>query len=236
MSSTYPVPVRINGVSGSVHVQTWPATATTQAAVLASDWTLFTIVGLLVAALVWGLILFALIRWRRREGDALPPQFRQNNPLEVTWTAIPLVLVIALFIYTYRAEATVESIAPRPGVTIGVSGFRWGWTFAYTGGPTVTGTAVDPPELVLPLDETARIQLTSADVTHSFWVPDFVFKRDAIPGLTTTFDLRPDKLGTFVGRCAQFCGLDHALMSFSVRVVSPQDYARWLAAAKESAR
>jgi len=213
-----------------VHAQTWPQTATAQASVLASDWALFTYAGLAVAVLVWGLILFAIVRWRRRpgaEGDALPPQFRTNNPLEIAWTVVPLVMVCALFVYTYRAEATVEALPPGAAATVDVSAYRWGWTFAYAGGPRVDGTNIAPPQLVLPLGETTRLRLTSRDVTHSFWVPDFLFKKDAIPGQVNTFDLRPDKLGTFVGRCAQFCGLNHALMSFSVRVVPPDAYARW---------
>jgi cytochrome c oxidase subunit 2 len=73
------------------------------------------------------------------------------------------------------------------------------------------------------------LTVTSSDVAHSFWMPDMLFKRDAIPGRVTTFDLTPSKLGTFLGRCGEFCGLDHALMTFRVRVVAPADYKRWLA-------
>jgi cytochrome c oxidase subunit 2 len=217
------------GYEPGVHGQTWPATATAQASVLASDWVLFTIVGLAVVVLVWGLILFAVTRWRRRDGggDEFPPQFRTNNPLEIAWTVAPLILVCALFAYTYRAEADVENLAPHPDVTIHVQGYMWGWRFGYAGGTTLEGSALAPPEMVIPLGETTRIELTSSDVNHAFWVPDFLFKRDAIPGRATAFDLRPSKLGTFAGRCAEFCGLNHALMSFSVRVVPPEDYARW---------
>lgn len=212
-----------------MHAQTWPETATSQASVLASDWALFTYAGLAVALLVWGLILFAVFRWRRRpgDGDGLPPQFRTNNPLEIAWTIAPLVLVGALFVYTYRAEATVEALRPAADATVDVTAYRWGWTFAYANGPRVDGTAAAPPQLVLPLNETTRIRLTSRDVTHSFWVPDFLFKKDAIPGQLNAFDLRPERAGTFIGRCAQFCGLNHALMTFSVRVVPADEYARW---------
>ncbi|GAC1588807.1 MAG: hypothetical protein NVS3B28_14470 [Candidatus Velthaea sp.] len=198
---------------------------------MASDWLVFTIAGLVVFGLVSGLIVFALIRWRRRAGDdrSLPPQFRANNALEITWTVIPLVMVGALFVHTYYAEANVQAMSPRPDVTIAVDAYRWGWTFAYAGGPTINGSAGTSPQLVLPAGETTKIALTSRDVAHSFWIPDFLFKKDAIPGQINTFDLKPDRLGTFIGRCAQFCGLDHALMSFSVRVVSPADYTRWRA-------
>ena len=231
-------------MNADVHGQTWPATATTQSSVLASDWLLFTLVGSAVALLVWGLILFALARWRRpglsrsdpstsageeraTNAEDWPPQFRNNNALEIAWTVVPLILVIGLFAYTYRAEADVEALVPKPDVTVVVNAYRWGWTFAYEGGRTINGAAQKPPQMVIPLGETTRIVLTSSDVNHAFWVPDFLFKRDAIPGRTTSFDLRPSKLGTFLGRCAEFCGLDHALMSFSVRVVPPDEYARW---------
>jgi cytochrome c oxidase subunit 2 len=230
----HPYPARARpktGYVGVVHGQTWPATATTQSSVLASDWVLFTLVGLAVALLVWGLILFAILRWRRvpPDGDdAYPPQFRNNNALEIAWTVVPLILVIGLFVYTYRAEANVEALVPQPDVTVAVNAYRWGWTFTYGGGgPSISGAAQKPPEMVIPLGETTRIVLTSSDVNHAFWVPDFLFKRDAIPGRTSSFDLRPSKLGTFLGRCAEFCGLDHALMNFSVRVVPPGEYARW---------
>jgi len=197
---------------------------------MTSDWVLFIACGAGVALLVWGLILFAVFRWRVRSSDdgGLPPQFSSNNVLEISWTLIPLALVIALFVFTYRVEARVEAVTPRPAVSVDVTGFRWGWTFAYAGGPTITGTALAPPQLVLPAGETTRISITSSDVNHAFWVPAFLFKRDAIPGLVTTFDLRPVETGTFQGHCAEFCGLQHALMGFTVRVVSPADYTAWL--------
>ena len=224
------------GYAPAVHVMAWPASATSQSSVLAADWYLFTIVGLVVAAIVWGLILFAIVRFRRRRDDERPAQFRNNNPLEIAWTVIPLLIVGALFVYTYRAEARVDAVGAHPEVTVDVRAYRWGWTFAYAGGPIVGGAAEGPlpgggvegpPLLVLPVGETTRIRLTSDDVTHGFWVPDFLYKRDAIPGQTNTFDLRPDKLGTFVGRCSQFCGYDHALMSFRVRIVTPRAFAAW---------
>lgn len=204
---------------------------------LAGDWRLFTAVGLIVTVLVWGLILFAIVRWRRRPGDATPPQFRNNYGIEIAWTIVPLIIVAALFVYTYRAEARVDALVAHPAVTVAVRAYRWGWNFAYAGGPVVGGAsngpvngstlAIKPPQLVLPLGETTRIELTSDDVTHGFWVPDFLFKRDAIPGMINAFDLRPEKLGTYLGRCSQFCGFDHALMTFTVRVVTPRAFAAW---------
>ena len=203
---------------------------------MASDWFVFAAVALVVAMLVIGLIAYPLLRWRRRPGDAEPVQTRNNFALEIGWTAIPLVIVAGLFAYTYRAEARVDAISDRPAVTVAVAAFRWGWSFAYRDGPTVGGSSDAPPvfgervpvpELVLPAGETTRIELSARDVNHGFWVPDFFFKRDAIAGQTTAFDLEPVRVGTYAGRCSSFCGLDHAAMLFTVRVVTPAAFARW---------
>jgi cytochrome c oxidase subunit 2 len=208
----------------------WPQPVTTQASLMASNWVLFLCAGAVVALIIWGLLAFALLRWRRKRGapTTLPAQLRTNIALEITWTLVPLVLVCILFVYTYRAEAGVEALVADPDVTVAVNAYRWGWSFGYRGGPTVQGSFTNAPQLVLPRNETTRIILTSSDVNHAFWVPAFLFKRDAIPGRVTAFDLRPEKDGTYVGHCAEFCGYAHALMGFSVKVVPPADYARWL--------
>jgi len=204
---------------------------------------LFSVAGFVVALLVWGLIAFASARWRRTQDDLEPPQFRSNSPLEVAWTAVPLLLVCCLFYFAYEAEARVDAVSEHPNLIVRVNAYRWGWQFTYAGGPVVGGSThspvlsspvAPPPELVLPVNRTTRIELTSSDVTHSFWVPDFLFKRDAIPGQMTSFDLEPNRLGSFPGRCAQFCGFDHAYMTFSVRVVSPDEFAAWFRRAAKS--
>jgi cytochrome c oxidase subunit 2 len=203
---------------------------------MASNWLIFLAVAACVAAIVLALILFPLVRWRRRPGDAEPPQFANNYPLEIAWTVVPLLMVGALFVATFRAEARIDAVTAHPAAIVAVDAYRWGWTFAYRGGPTVGGASSGPPsfgvtheipELVLPLGETTRIELSAADVDHGFWIPDFLFKRDAIPGQTTAFDLSPTKLGTFEGRCSAFCGLQHARMLFRVRVVTPAAFLAW---------
>ena len=211
-----------------------PAGATTQAQVLRQDWTVFTLTAIFVAVVVFGLILFPLFAWRRRSND-YPPQFRRNNKLEYIYTIIPLLMVIALFAVTYRDEVIVEHLSARPADTVDVLAFQWSWRFHYVGTAiNIVGTPNAPPQLVLPVDETTRINLTSSDVNHEFWVPAFLFKRDAIAGVKNSFDLRPIRLGVYLGRCAEFCGFDHALMTFTVRVVSQPDYDRWLHAGGSS--
>jgi cytochrome c oxidase subunit 2 len=212
-----------------VHGQTWPAIGTTQAAALADDWRTYGYAALAVALLVWGLILYAAIRFRSRPGHEQPRDDKKSNPpLEITWTILPFLLVTGLFVVTYHIETGVETLHAAPRVQIAVNAFRWGWTFHYLNGPTIDGDMNHPPQLVLPLGETAALQVTASDVDHSFWVPDFLFKRDAIPGRVTAFDLTPTKLGTFMGRCAELCGLGHTLMDFSVRVVPAAEFDRWM--------
>ena len=212
-----------------MHGQTWPAIGSDQSAALADDWRIFTYSALAVALLVWGLILVAAVRFRQSSRNPVPrSQKDANAPLEIAWTIAPLLVVIALFVVTYRIEAAVEARAPAPQVRVAVNGYRWGWTFAYAHGPMLDGTSAKPPEMVLPLGQAVALQVSSSDVVHSFWIPDMLFKRDAVPGRISEFDLTPSKLGTFLGRCGEFCGLNHALMTFSVRVVSPDDYQRWL--------
>lgn len=174
-------------------------------------------------------MLFSAIRFRRTERNAEPRSQKDNNmALEIAWTVAPLLIVIGLFVVTKHVETDVEAVAPTSAVDVAVDGYRWGWTFRYRNGPTVSGPSEKPPEMVLPVGQTVAFHVTSSDVIHAFWIPDMLFKRDAIPGRVSTFDLTPTKEGTFLGRCAEFCGLNHALMAFRVRVVPAGEYERWL--------
>lgn len=201
---------------------------TTQAALLRSDWLVFLWTGLAVAALVYGLIFFTILKWRKRD-EVLPRQFRRNNRLEIFYTIVPLVMVAVLFGVTYAVERPVEAVSAHPDLVVRVVAYRWGWQFTYPEQRITldsNGSSAGP-QLVLPVDRTTRIEITSVDVTHGFWIPAFLFKRDAIPGLLNRFDLRPNRIGTFSGTCSQFCGLSHALMHFSLRVVPDAAFTRW---------
>jgi cytochrome c oxidase subunit 2 len=199
-------------------------------------WQVFMVAGILVAALVYGLIVWSLIRYRRRRGDredALGRQFGSNVPLEIAYTAIPIVIVIGLFTLSLRTEQRVNDVAPDPDVILHVEAFTWGWRFTYEGSDVQvvsdpSGESVAGPEIALPRGQTVRIVLTSDDVIHAFWVPDFLFKRDAIPGHVNEFDVTPTESGTYDGTCAEFCGLNHAYMTFRVAVVEPAAFDRWL--------
>lgn len=228
------IAVVLNGCS----FQPLPPGGTEQAKSAHEMWVLFTISGLCVALLIWGLIFWCIVRYRQRDDDdgSFPAQFRRNNRMEIVYTGLPIVLVAVLFGFTYAAERHMETIAPRPDVVVDVSGYRWSWKFDYPKlGIRIAGTPDRPPEFVLPMGQTTRLNVTSVDVDHSFWVPAFLFKRDAIPGLRNVFDWTPIKLGTFRGECGEYCGLKHTLMSFTVRVVTPQTFERWVQNERRSA-
>jgi cytochrome c oxidase subunit II len=192
-------------------------------------WRVFVGASAVVGAVVIGLILFSMARYHgRRPGE--PARFNKHIPLEVLYTAIPVLIVAGLFWATFGVEEKVDSTSARPSVTVDVTGFDWSWRFAYEGtNVVVTGLPGQPPTLVLPAGRVVRFVVRSADVIHSFYVPDLLFKRDAIPGRTTDFQIVPDRLGTFHGQCAEFCGLDHARMTFAVRVVPASEFDAWLA-------
>jgi cytochrome c oxidase subunit 2 len=200
-----------------------------QGVALRDNWYLLVAAGTTVGAFVYGAIFWSLIAYRRRS-DRAPAEFSGNAPLEILYVLLPLAIVIALFVATLSTELRVDRVAAHPRERIAVTAFRWSWRFEYAGSAFAeSGTPERPPTLYLPLGRATQIDLRSADVTHSFWVPAFLFKRDAIPGMTNVFDLQPTRLGDFPGRCAQFCGLDHAHMTFVVRVIPPAAYDRLLA-------
>ncbi len=212
-----------------------PHPATSQGQATFDLYQVFFWAGAVVAALVWGLTTFAVLRYRRRS-DALPTQVRENGRLELVWTALPFLTVAALSVLTLLTLSTVDAIPRDPPLTVHVVAFRWSWQFTYEGqGVVVTGDANHPPELVLPAAQTTQIVLTSADVIHSFWVPDFLFKRDAIPGVTNRFAFTVEQPGTWSGQCARYCGLYHDQMTFVVRAMPAPQFRAWLAAQRAAA-
>jgi cytochrome c oxidase subunit 2 len=195
-------------------------------------WDLFLGIGLGVLLLVAALMLWIIIRYRRRS-DQLPRQKHYNIPMEVTYTVIPLLVVLALFAVTFVTVQAIEEPDSEPDVTVDVTAFQWQWEFHYPdSGVSVIGLGEEYPELVLPARSTVRFRLTSLDVIHSFWITAFRFKRDVIPGQPGEFVVDiGDDTGSYpnAGVCAEFCGLDHALMRFAVRILEPADFDAWLA-------
>lgn len=209
-----------------------PPPLTDQADDIEQVWNVFLVIALVAGVLVVALIGYAIVRFRRR-GDSLPRQVHYNIPMEVAYTAIPLLVVAGLFVITFTSVRAIDSGDDDPDLVVDVLAFQWQWQFAYPeSGVTVTGTASGYPELVLPAGASVEFNLASPDVIHSFWIPGFRYKRDIFPGETTTFQVDVgDTAGSYpaTGVCAEFCGLDHHKMRFSVRIVTASDFERWLA-------
>lgn len=200
-------------------------------------WTTSWIVLLAVGILTWGLILWAAVVYRRRKGQTgLPVQMRYNLPIEIFYTIVPLILVLGFFAFTARDQAEIEKPIAQPDVTIEAIGKRWAWDFNYVK-EDVYSTGIQAqerednqldtttlPVLYLPVNNKVEIKVESRDVAHSFWVVDFLYKKDMLPGRSNYMYFIPEKIGTYTGKCAELCGEYHSLMLFEVKVVSQADY------------
>jgi cytochrome c oxidase subunit 2 len=213
----------------------FPDAATEQGGRIVDVWGVFMIAALIVAAIVYAGIVWSLLRYRRRraEPDAFGRQFHANIPIEVAYTAVPVLIIVGLFLISLDADHDVRRLDPEPAVVLEATAFSWGWRFEYPDQGVVVvsppATREEPgPEVVLPLGETTRVVLTSTDVIHAFWVPSFNFKMDAIPGHVNEFDLTPVQAGTFRGVCAEFCGIQHAYMTFRVTTVPSEEFDAWV--------
>ncbi|HUY21844.1 MAG TPA: cytochrome c oxidase subunit II [Acidimicrobiales bacterium] len=212
-----------------------------------------TIAALVVGVLVAALIAWSVIRYRKRS-DTIPRQFQYHIPLEITYTVVPVVIVLILFGFTVVTENRVDAVKADPATKVTVTAFQWGWRFDYPGNVSVTGlTTEDPdpvgldggqcapavdclgPGLVVPAGRTTRITLVTKDVIHGFYVPQFNFSRYAQPGVTNVFDLTVQHSGVYRAQCTQLCGLYHSLMFFHVVALPPAQFQSWLSSQQGAA-
>jgi cytochrome c oxidase subunit II len=208
-----------------------PQSVTEEGRAVHNLYNLFLYIAAVVFVVVSGLVIWSVIRYRRRD-DELPEQTHGNNRLELAWTLIPTVIVLVLFVFTLQAQDKVLDQSGKADVNVTVTAFQWSYRFTYEGtGAEVLGSPGNIPEMVVPVGQTIRVKLVSVDVVHTFYVPQTLFKRQAIPGTDNTFDLTFEKVGLYHGQCTQFCGLQHPDMVFRVRVVEEGAYQSWLAAA-----
>jgi cytochrome c oxidase subunit 2 len=217
---------------------------TDQSARIYDLWVGSVVTALLVGFLVWGLIFWCVVRYRKR-GEQLPPQTRYNLPMEVLYTVTPFLVIAVLFYATVLVQTDVQKTSPDPDVVVEVVAFQWSWQFNYRDGigpdadtvaTSTVGASDYVPVLVVPTGRTIRFELTSPDVIHSFWVPELLFKRDVFPGsVRNAFEvtIQVDKEGAYVGRCAELCGTYHSQMLFELRAVSPADYDQFMAGMQE---
>lgn len=246
-------------------------------------WTWSVIAALVMGVIVWGLTFWTVTFHRKKAGgDEFPRQTAYNVPLELTYTAIPFVIIAVLFYFTIIVQNDVETKKSNPDVVVDVTAFQWNWKFGYRtvnmadgtvydgfekdGSPydaqvaepdpteeeeahsapddqannvrdylkfdkiETVGTSDEIPVLVLPTGKRIEFEIAAADVIHSFWVPEFLFKRDVLPfpkqnHTDNRFQVSSiDQEGAFVGRCAEMCGTYHSMMNFEVRAVSPDKF------------
>ncbi len=211
------------------------------------------IAALITGALVWGLIGFAVVRYRRRSDDEIPVQTRYNLPLEIFYTIAPVMMVVVFFVNTVRVQNIVLDDS-TPDNIVEVTGQQWSWTFNHGVGAIDTaadddntdmefpydqyayevGTASYIPTLWLPVDETTRFNLHSPDVIHDFGVPGFLIKMDVIPGRVNSYQVTPTEEGEYLGKCYELCGVYHSRMLFKVKVVSREEYDDYVAGLVEA--
>ena len=171
-------------------------------------------------SLVVVFMLYSLLVFRRRKHDTSEGEhFEGNTALEIIWTVAPLVLVV---IFSFIGFQTLrQTTSGGDDVQVAAVGFQWSWTFNYPNGVTSA-------EMVLPVNKPALISLTSNDVIHSFWIPEFGPKQDLVPGMTTQLHITPNQVGEYKLRCAELCGLSHWSMLANVRVVPESEYTAWM--------
>jgi cytochrome c oxidase subunit 2 len=278
----------------------WPTGVTKQATRMRVLWTWSGVTALALGVVVWGLIFWCCIRYRKRSDDQIPRQTKYNLVIEVVCFTFPFIVIAGLFWRTVVVENYVNKLTANPDVRVQVDAFKWGWQFEYhqytdlngtvhktvypgqkdltdatgntlekggertatpkqvcdetssntsincgasggddhaAGGPlylSTVGSQTDIPVLVIPVDRRVRFVEHSEDVIHSFWVPEFLFKRDVIPyGTASTardnqFEITATKTGSYVGRCAELCGTYHSQMNFEVRVVSESTFESYM--------
>ena len=217
-----------------------PVAVTSEGAQIRDLYTVIFLIAVAIFIVVEGLIIWSVIRYRRKPGDdTLPPQTHGNNVAEFVWTVVPTLIVIFMFIVSWQTLNAVDTNAASADTTkIRAVAAQFQWQFDYLDQndkvlytefiPLVSGGG----GMMVPAGRTVQLSLVSKDVIHAFYVPQFLFKRDVVPGRTNQFDFTVDAADagqTFRGQCAELCGIGHSIMLFEVKALTPQDFDTWLA-------
>ncbi len=215
-----------------------PKAVTVQGEAIRDLYTIVFLIAVAIFFLVEGLILWTVLRYRRRPEDVtLPPQTHGNAIAEVVWTVVPTLIVAFLFVISWQTLNQVEVVSANPETRVKAVAGQFQWTFEYLdeSGENTVYTQLLPTGadggLVLPAGRTVQLSLESPDVIHAFYVPQFLFKRDVVPGRINVFEItinEADAGQTFRGQCAELCGAGHRLMLFDVHAYTPGDYDTWL--------
>lgn len=184
----------------------------------------FLVLAAIIFFVVAGLVGYSLVRYRAREGDADPSPTFGHRRIEITWTVVPLVVVLAIFVFAIRTMAYVDApLEPDRPPDLVITGHQWWWEARYPNG------AATAREIHIPAGRRLLTRIESADVIHDFWVPQLARKMDAVPGRAGYIWLRADVPGIYQGACSEFCGMQHARMRFEVIAEPEADFSAWVA-------
>jgi cytochrome c oxidase subunit 2 len=216
------------GIVLSFVIHWFPVQASTQAHNTDRLYHVLVIVSIPIFVLVVSVILFCCWQFRMKPGEELKdgPPIHGNTRLEVVWTTIPAIILLALVSYSFVVLHDNEK-KPAREIQVGVTGQQFAWTFQYP--PSVTGgKPVESDQLYLPDNESVQFGLHSKDVIHAFWIPAFRLQEDVVPGITVHYRATPDRLGTYPIVCNLLCGVGHSLMRAQVHVVPEAQFKAWL--------
>jgi cytochrome c oxidase subunit 2 len=214
------------GIAAGLLINWFPVAASGQAKPIDTLWDVLIIFSVPVFVLVETVVLFSVWKFRMRPGEELldGPPIHGNTRLEIIWTAVPAIVLVGLCTYAFLVLRDVEK-AQANTMHVRVVGQQFAWTFYY---PGANGQEVASPQLYLPKDQPVEFTLQSKDVLHDFWVPAFRITRDAVPGISVKYRVKPTVAGTYPIVCAELCGLGHSTMRGTAHVVSRAQFDAWL--------
>jgi cytochrome c oxidase subunit II len=214
------------GVALGLLIDWFPTQASTQAETVDTLWDVLIVASVPVFVLVMTVVLYCVWRYRMKPGEELKdgPPIHGNTRLEIIWTAIPAILLVALCSYSYVALTDIEE-AQANELGIRVVGEQFTWTFYYK---DESGEEFSSPQLYVPKDQPVHFTIQSLDVIHDFWVPAFRMKIDAVPGIDTELKITPKTVGEYPVICAELCGLGHSVMRQSAHVVEQAEFDNWV--------
>ncbi|MGZ4185824.1 MAG: cytochrome c oxidase subunit II [Solirubrobacteraceae bacterium] len=218
------------GIPVALAIPWFPTDASRQAHNIHTLYDVLLIASVPVFVVVETVVLFSVWKFRMRPGqeEMDGPPIHGNTRLEVVWTAVPAILIVALCTYAYTVLRSNEDSKSNE-MTVNVTARQFAFEFSY---PTSDGKQVVSPILYLPEGRPVVFKLRALDVIHSFFVPNFSEKLDAVPGITTTLRVTPNRLGSYPVECTELCGAGHSLMRASARVLTPQQFQAWLSSQK----
>ena len=222
------------GIAAGLAIEWFPESASTQAGPIDHLYDVLIWASVPIFVLVTTVVLFSVMKFRMRPGEENldGPPIHGNTRLEVIWTAIPAIILVVLCAYAWIVLIDIEE-AKADEMRVNVTGQQFVWTFEY---PQSDGKPIKSNHLYLPNDRPVRFYVKALDVIHDFWVPAFRMKVDAVPGIETKYRVTPNRVGTYPVVCAELCGLGHSVMRATARVLTPEDFEKWLAEQKAPAQ